>query len=388
MRVFCCAMLGLVTLFQVGCVEPFEPDLPVYENNLVVEGQMLEGKAPAMVRLSRSFAFGERKPEAVSNVRVGIRDDLGGEVFLTEIEPGVYQSDTSEYEGIPGQSYQLFFDIAGEAYESSWMLMKTGAQLQEVRWQIEDQLLGNDSTEGVQVYLTTSDPEKETVYYRWEYREAWEFLVPFPAIGRWNQQASQVDYYHPDSIPSRCWRMDTSSSIMIATTEGLTEDKIVDLPFHYISAQDNRLRIKYGLLIKQYSISEQTYRFYDQLKATTEDLGTLFDPIPTEVIGNIRNLRDPEEPVLGFFSADGYDSRRIFIEAADLNSLFVPDGFAGCQPDTLFTDRDMENFVRQDGAYVEDLFNFDGSFYAYLGASPWCTDCRLSGTKQEPDFWE
>ena len=92
------------------------------------------------------------------------------------------------------------------------------------------------------------------------------------------------------------------------------------------------------LLIKQYSISEETFRFYEQLKATTEELGTLFDPIPTEVIGNVRNTGNPDETVLGFFSADGYDSQRIFIDKAELNSVFVPDGFQACLTDTLFTD--------------------------------------------------
>ena len=103
--------------------------MPAYDNNLVVEGQILEGKQPAIVRLSRSFAVNEEEPIQLSNAQVRIRDDAGGEIFLAEIEPGVYQSDTSEYEGIPGQSYQLFFELGGETYESSWMLMKKGAEM-------------------------------------------------------------------------------------------------------------------------------------------------------------------------------------------------------------------------------------------------------------------
>ena len=388
MRVFGCFILVLVCLSQAGCVDPFEPEVPFYDNNLVVEGRILEGKQPAIVRLSRSFALTEQAPVKLRNAQVGIRDDAGGEIMLVEIEPGVYQSDTSVYEGVPGQSYQLFFDLEGELYESSWMQMQQGADIQAVYWQIENQRVGNDSTAGVQVYLTTTDPEQETLYYHWEYTETWEILVPFPAIGVWNRQTNRPDYYTPEMIPERCWRMDTSTQIIIATTEGLSEDRIVDLPFHYVSTQGNELRHKYSLLIKQYSISEETYRFYQQLKATTEELGTLFDPIPTEVVGNVRNVNDPSEPVLGFFSADGYDSQRIFIDKFDLSALSVPDGFPDCLTDTLFSAPEMENYLNQGGALAWELFNFDGSLYGYLGAPIWCTDCRLSGNREEPDFWE
>lgn len=388
MRGYFCLILVIISLSQVGCVDPFVPEVTAFENNLVVEGQILEGKQPAVVRLSRSFGLNEEQPERLRNARVGIRDDAGGEIFLTEIVPGVYQSDTSEYEGIPGRSYQLFFELAGESYESSWMLMKPGTEIKDVYWELEKQGTGNDSTTGAQFYLNTSDPENKTIFYRWEFTETWEFRVPEPAIGLWNWQANRPDFYNPDSIPETCWRMDTSSRIIIATTEGLNEDKIVDLPLHYVSTEDNQLRIKYSILIKQYSISKETYQFYQQLKSTTEDIGGLFDPIPSEVIGNIRNTGNPDETVLGYFSADGYDSRRIFIDKSDLPGVFVPDGFEACRQDTLFTASEMEIFLDQGGAYVRNLYNLDGSFYAYFGARIGCSDCRLSGSFVEPDFWE
>ena len=387
MRVICGLLLVCMCFSQQGCIEPFEPEVPSYDSNLVVEGQILEGNQPATVRLSRSFGLSEQRPLWIQNAMVGIRDDTGGEIPLTEIEPGLYQSDPSLYKGIPGNSYQLFFEVEGASYESSWMLMKDGASIQDMYWQLENQNGDNESPEGVQFYLSTSDPEQETRYYRWTYTETWEFLVPYPAIGVWNRQTDRPDYYEPDSIPQRCWRMDTSSQILIATTEGLSEDKVVDLPIHQVSTQENKLRHKYSLLVNQYSISEETYQFYKQLKTTTEDLGTLFDPIPTEVRGNISNINDPEEPILGFFSADGFDSRRIFITKSELISVFIPDGFEACDADTLFSPPEMEDFLNQGGALAIELFNDDGSLLGYLGAVAICTDCRLSGIREEPDFW-
>ena len=377
-----------MSLSQIGCVEPFEPDTPSYDNNLVVEGQILEGKVAAVVRLSRSFALNGEAPVKLQNALVGIRDDQGEQILLSETEAGVYQSDTNEYAGIPGRSYQLFFEIEGASYESSWMLMKKGADISEVYWQLEEQLVGNDSTEGVQFYLNTSDPEGRTVYYRWEYTETWEFLVPHPALGLWNQQTSSPDFFAPSAIPAKCWRMDTSSQIILATTEALSKDEINDFPFLYVSNLDNQLRNRYSLLIKQYSISEETYRFYEQVKNSSENLGTLFDPIPREIIGNIRNINNPDETVLGYFSADGYDSRRVFIDRSEVLNLTVPNGFPGCEADTLLTGQEMLNYINQGGAFVLELFNFDGSLYGYLGAPTWCTDCRLSGTREEPNFWE
>ena len=53
--------------------------------------------------------------------------------------------------------------------------------------------------------------------------------------------------------------------------------------------------------------------FWESLKQLTEAEGTLFDLPPAKVRGNIFNVDDPEEVVLGFFEVAAVDTIRNFI---------------------------------------------------------------------------
>jgi hypothetical protein len=50
-----------------------------------------------------------------------------------------------------------------------------------------------------------------------------------------------------------------------------------------------------------YSISEQTYLYYKRVEEFFVQDYKLFDPVPTQIIGNIRCLTDTNEIVLGNF---------------------------------------------------------------------------------------
>lgn len=372
-----------------ACIEPFDPEIEGFEDSLVVEGHILDGDQPATVRLSRSFGFDEDRPTLLSGAQVGIRDDQGGETMLAEVSPGMYQSDTSQYQGTPGASYQLFFETAaGEKYESDWVLMKKGVEIEKIDWQMETQVVDNRTSLGVQFYLSSYDPEGLGRYYRWDYVETWEFRVPFPALGLWNIQTTSPDWYPFSEIPDVCWLSDTSSQIIFGSTIGLSADRIVDQPIRFASTRGNYLQRKYSILVKQYVISEETYSFYQNLKQVTEDLGTLFDPIPSEIIGNIRNVNDPDEAVIGLFSADGYSEKRVFVRRNELPAIVISDIFSNCDLDTIPSAGEMNTYVAIGGTLAYEVYDGFGLFLGYAGSSMRCTDCRETGTIERPDFWE
>ncbi len=59
-----------------------------------------------------------------------------------------------------------------------------------------------------------------------------------------------------------------------------------------------------------------------------ENAGTLFDPTPTAIPGNIYCIDNPEEPVLGYFEASGVSTRRVFINRDLMPSdVFIPSDF-------------------------------------------------------------
>jgi hypothetical protein len=77
------------------------------------------------------------------------------------------------------------------------------------------------------------------------------------------------------------------------------------------------------------SISQEAYRFLRLVKQQTEISGSVFDPPPANIRGNIISLDNPEEVVLGYFIAAGESTKRIYIKGAEMdfrqNVAIVPD---------------------------------------------------------------
>ena len=188
-------------------------------------------------------------------------------------------------------------------------------------------------------------------------------------------------------IPRTCWRTEFSKDVIILSTEAFEEDRISDFPVRFISTSEPQLYLKTSVLVKQYSLSKETFEYWRNLKRINEDPGGFFDPIPTELIGNITNINDPEEPVLGFFSADGINTKRIFIAREDLPTVPLSTGFESCVYDTL-DQFEMGFFVRTQGVYVQDVISITGAVIGYGATSKRCADCTIEGTREKPDFWE
>jgi hypothetical protein len=103
----------------------------------------------------------------------------------------------------------------------------------------------------------------------------------------------------------------------------------------------------------------------------------LFDPQPSQVTGNVRNIADPKELVFGYFSAAQEQEKRIFIRER-IGS------YPRCiAPDTL----DGKEALEGSGVL---LYYYQGlPKSGYLSTSESCADCRSQGgTTTKPAFWD
>ena len=360
-----------------SCVEPFYPEIEAYENILVVDGSITDENKPYLVKLSRSFSYGEYKHYPVEGALVMVMDDAGVSYDLAEEESGSYYSDRASFTGMEGRQYQLRVVLAGgRTYESDWVSLKKAPPIEQLDLHFERKETSDPQVfnEGIQVYLSSRDPLNKTWYYRWEWEETWEFTVPINM---------------PDAMKYKCWRSEVSRSIMIGTSGQLTSDRIIDYPVHFVSSQSNRLRKLYSLQVKQHAISKTAYEFWKMQDDLGENAGTLFDPIPTAIPGNIYCIDDPEEPVLGYFEASGVSTSRVFINRDLMPSdVFVPSDFEYCKFES-FTNPGptILNSMLAAGWIYVDEYNYLDSLIVRLTNHTSCVDCTLSGTNVKPDYW-
>jgi len=368
--------LILLTVLSHACIETFYPDIEEYENILVVDGMVTDENRPCLVRLSRTFSYEDFNANPETGATVIIIDDEGLPFYLEEQDPGSYYTDTSSFRGKAGGRYQLHIILAdGKEYRSDYVMLKKAPTVEnlDVRYEEKETRIQGIFTRGIQFYLNTHDPMNETRYYRWEWEETWEFTVPMQAPNR-------ADRY-------KCWKSNISRSIMLGNTSHLTSDRIIDYPLHYVTDETNRLRILYSLLVRQYSISQAAYEFWKMHDDLSENSGTLFDPIPTKVGGNIYNLTDPGEPVMGYFEASGVSTRRVFVPNDLLpNNVFVPSDFEFCEFKVLVDPTNLPYFLNLGWIYIDEYYDMN-KLIVRLTNSPKCYDCTLTGSKERPDYW-
>lgn len=366
-------------LLFTNCIREFNPSRLGFENLLVVEAFLSDIDEPFEVRLSRSVPIDTTAFIPEFGAAVSLLSESGESFNLTEFSSGIYRT-SSPVNPQVGSAYQLSIRTRdGNQYASEYALMRPTPDIEEVSTRFQE---GSSTTErGVQFMVSTSDPGNNTWYYRYEYDETWLFRTPYDSYLIWENG----DLILRDENINTCWKSDRSTSIIITTSTNLSQDVISDFPIIFVSTETDRLKSRYSLNVKQYSLSEASYNYWKELEKVTESLGTLFDPQPAIVEGNLHNVNNQEEVVLGFFDASAVKEMRIFVNSTDFPSSSFPNYYSICT-DTIVSMGQIPEMVIAGYMLVSETITETGST-AYVMSYPFCIDCRLAGTNVKPDFW-
>lgn len=367
-----------VMLLLTTCIEEFDPPSEGFENLLVVEALLTDEDQPFEVKLSRSIPIDTSVWIAEKGAQVSITDDSGEEYGLWEVNEGIYQF-LGNMNTRVGKSYQLHIITSnGDSYESDQVTMRESPPIDSVTWKYEE--IPIRDLQGLQFYVNTHDPENNTWYYRWQWEETWTFYTPFD---------SKIYWEDGHIIPreeniNKCWKTRNSTSILIATSKILDQDLIHNYPLYYADNTTDRFNLRYSLNVKQYALSEESYNYWKELKKATENLGTLFDPQPSSLHGNIHNIKNENEIVLGYFDATTVHEQRIFITNTEIPRMKFPNYYLSCE-ESLVTYNQI-NEMALEGLWLVNKTRIAGIFL-YVMATPDCIDCTRAGTNVKPDYW-
>jgi hypothetical protein len=153
----------------------------------------------------------------------------------------------------------------------------------------------------------------------------------------------------------------------------------------FIPVRSQKITVKYSIKVQQRALTLEAYEFWTQLKKSTESLGGLFDPLPSQVLGNLHSADNSSEPVLGYFSGGQVDSKRIFIPARDIPRELRLPPIQLCPIDSIPIDQ-IRNYpdMLLIGSYGMPITE---GYVTSSGRN--CMDCRDDGgALTKPDFWE
>jgi hypothetical protein len=377
----------VVSVCFSSCTEPFSPEPQGSRSLLVVEGHISDNAEPNTIRLSRAQPLNSNGSAPESGAFVSVSNREGTIFDFSEMAPGVYQSDPACFTGQPGVSYQLHIEtIDGSQYRSDEVALKPTPAIDSVYFERERRFtdLTGEELDGIKILVDTHDENNGTRYYRYEWVATYQIKVPFPSQWELAPDGSfaLVDYY------SICYNSDTSKNILTTNTLQLGEDRLTAFELNYINTISYRLRTMYSINIRQYALDDRGYIYWNQLNKNSENLGTLFDPTPYPIIGNVRNTNDSDEAVLGYFDASTVSEKRLYITREELDelALMYPTNPCVLEADTVKGGYDEMVLRLSWGQRIITIPGFGSG--ALIMGPPECSDCRLLGDAEVPDFWE
>ena len=312
-------ILVLFNLILFGCVSPFEYKVKNDDKKLVIEGRIYDIDS-CFVKLSytitgQTSAALEPLPDA--DVKV-IESGITEIPFTYDASIGVYLPEDKSFRGSPGNTYQLKAILAnGESYESTADTLKVAVQPE----QINSQFRPEESTYDVLINLGRKGLNRD--YYIFNFinykRATFCASCPFSMGYRVRKSPEGISFFEScdaslPGIASRegsysfycinettCWNYQRIRESKIFSTEVLATgtEILVDLfqvPFSSREA--------YFLETHQSSVSREAYNYFKLLNEFSKS-GTLFDPTPPRIVGNLYNERDENDIPLGYFLVAG-----------------------------------------------------------------------------------
>jgi len=378
----------VLAAFLTACVERYYPGNTDHLTGiLVVNAHLTGGPGTQTINLSRSdgLIFPEYKPE--SGAVVQVENERGDMINFAESGGGDYLGDLPDDFLQEGGSYRLLLITSGgNRYESEFATLHPALTIDSVYYRIET-APGDDpgtTVEGLRFYMDfIVDPGADR-FLMWDVTETYEFHNP-PYEG-FIYDLDRVLRPLPDNMSDRqCWITRHIPEIFTQETGNLAAGRYSMKPLHFVSNQTQRLRHGYSLLVRQLSLDEAAFRYWDNLKKNVQEAGALFDTQPSITPGNICSCDDPEERVLGFFSVSAVSEKRIFIR--DVEGLEVPDRIF-CFPTFQFPR--LNYFRLQDLPIFLSRATWPETGEIITGETDReCLDCRLyrGSSGEPPDFW-
>lgn len=314
---FIIALLGF-GLIYTACIDEISFDIESEEPSIVVEGLISTALKEYSVRINESTILGigiDNIKSPISGAQVEVIDNNAVAVTFSESpeEAGTY---TAVMQGVVGQSYHIEVTLPnGNLISSAPTEILAPVLMDSIPIRIDEvsglNASGNSEITAFVIAEVNFDFDPaDPPFLRWRADGEYEFQELFP-------MALRVD---------RCFVKDFIDFNNLALLDGTeVEGNQVNNKEVVRTLLNRRFNVIYGFMLTQYRISQREYEYWEQVDQLINIDGTIFDPPPATIVGNLTNENDPQELVQGYFSVVSEDFKRQFIETGDLGFFVQTD---------------------------------------------------------------
>ena len=309
------AVLFVLFLF-VSCEEIYNPTIETVPGQLIVESHLTNDPAQNFVKLSTTRSFYSNLPA----VKV-----VGAKVTLTQVGGAAQKGIEGDFGFFtfpktpePGKKYLLQIQYQNNNYESTQVLMPPLPTIDTLYTPAATNKTYTTSVYGSPTLV--EDPGRNISidapispsleYYRFNYRAVLQWIYNPPAT----MGPPPPSWYGWTSVSSK-ELFNIAGPKDFSVSDKIQNHPVLFLPFNSQQYLDSIQQMPEGwiVIIDEYGITKESYDFHKKLNQQFSAEGSLFDPVNTQVYGNIHCTNDPSKIALGFFDLNSYRQYRYFL---------------------------------------------------------------------------
>lgn len=307
-RICCVAWLCVL---MSACVDEVELPARSIASRLVVEGLVTNEAPPYTVKLTftgayNSLIYGQAEIP-VNGAVVTIKEEGGKSALMEQdpLSPAYYRTKDLAFAGQVGKRYQIEIALPdGTTYISEPDELRQVPEIERVyaeyRARAEADITNPDHYE---VLLDTKDPAGPGDYYRWSGYS----YVPRLSTGEPIGFGICCNWCWVPEYGSRSEVM----SDMLVNGNTISRKSIMQSPVYYAG--------RHYVEVRQYSLTRPAYQFWVKFEEQRKRTGSLFDPLPASIEGNVHQADKPDVLALGYFGASAVSTMRTVIPGDTLN---------------------------------------------------------------------
>jgi hypothetical protein len=302
-----------VLLLSVSCVQRIEPPIRQSAPVLVVEGTLTTDSTPYTIKLSYTGKFTNASVRIDSNqnfindATVVIKDDAGDSAFCNFISNGTYQSSDPNFVGIVGRTYTLEIYLSnGKTYVSTPEKIQPVPAIDSVTVVYDSSYITDVRPTQLIISSNVHDPPGVQNYYRWT---AYGYTPRKSWGGPCTIGAPPCTDPYMCTCFAFCVQYLGDNQINVLSDQLINGREIIQPVFYSPVYWQG----KHFIEVKQYSLNQDIYLFWQQYLQQTNRTGSILDPLPASLIGNIHNAADSNDIALGYFQTSAVVTKKVTI---------------------------------------------------------------------------
>jgi Domain of unknown function (DUF4249) len=327
--------IPVLFLVVMACVDPLNIRVTNMSRRLVVDGLITDRPGPYQVKLyyANQLSTSSLRPfDPVTLAQVSIYDDLNNKYNLTETAPGIYETNADELTGKTGSGYYLSIKTKeGMEYQSELQYIMLPGEINNLYFEFKEREQ-KEFDDVLKVYIDAKGVLEEDNLFRWRWTTIHKVMAnpelqtistpggerpaPEPCSGYVyrNGRLNQVG----ECTCCFCWSYNYSDNAYVSQNDFVSENQFNKQFLGSIPVTTRHFYDRYYIEVEQLSLSEDAYDFWNLVQKQQTGSTNLFQPNAIKIRGNVRNISNAEEEVLGFFGVSGVAVKSLYIQQSEV----------------------------------------------------------------------